>query len=124
MQPRFLPRPGLERAADDGRMMSYADIREFFPRSAACGAVLQDAAAHEVDMLAQHVKLLGDRSGHSAGDDALLDLVQPLEKIGALLSCRMPERHALECHQLAIAPVDPGVDAPLVEPGDDFRAGN
>src|SRR5690242_4652476 len=56
-------------------------------------AALENAAAHEVDVLAEHVELIRERAGQLERDDALLDLVEAVEEIGALLGRGLAEGH-------------------------------
>jgi hypothetical protein len=47
-------------------------------------------------VLAQHIELVGDRTRHLGRDDGSLDLVEPLEQLGALLGARLRQGGALE----------------------------
>src|SRR4051794_19097288 len=77
-------------------------------------AGLSESRAHEADVLAQEVDLIGERAGKLQRDDALLDLVEAPQEIGALLRRGLRERRALERHQLRVALVDALADAPAV----------
>src|SRR5258706_12985188 len=79
--------------------------------------VLGKPITHEGDVLAQEVKLVGERSRQFGGDDALFDLVETLEQVRAFFRRRLLEGCALERHQLPVATVNAPAEAPAVERG-------
>src|SRR6185369_6488436 len=77
---------------------------------------------YEADVIAQHIKLVGVRKGHLHLVHFPLDLVEPLESLGALLGLLLRKQHPLQRDQDAVPAVDARPDPPAVKRRHHFQA--
>src|SRR5450759_2090378 len=66
----------------------------------------REPLAHENNVLAEHVELIGERQGHPDAVDLLLDSVEPLEQFRPLLRRRLLQHAPFHRHPLAVAPAN------------------
>ena len=87
-------------------------------------AVPSQLLPHEPDVLPEEINLFGVRAWNPALDHTLLDLPKPGEQLAASLLRHRAQGFALQCHELAIALVNSGVDSPTVQLRQVLQAGN